>query len=413
MDLWITSLIAAVYVALGRLIVRIETAWSHVAFALLNLAVVFVFWFAEDSKGWFAAYLLLVMLQYGALCVWGHRPGWLPWIAFLVPIVILLLVRYPPLPLVATFSGPMARKLAKDPDYPRLIAPHFVGLSYIAFRCSYLVLEIRNGVVKRPGFWEYLGFAFFAPTLSVGPISPYSLHRRGFAATERPAIPVLPALLRVLVGTVKYKFLGPILNRVTYSGLLLDGYTHPWIDLPVAAVAYYLFLCCNFSGFCDIAIGGAGLMGIPVAENFNNPFAARNMKDFWNRWHITLSQWMRDVVFSPLSKALVRAFGPAHANHAIGLTILVVFLLIGIWHGAGWNYAAFGAACAMGVAANHYYTIALKRWLGKERFIAYNKNRFIHAIAVAMTFSYFSASLFLFANDGKAMREIFSSLPER
>ena len=413
MDWWLMVLIAAGYVAVGRWIVCTQAGWRHAVFGLLNVAVVFTFWFADGSKGWFVAYLLLVALQYGALSVWGHRAGWLPWIAFLVPIVILVLVRYPPLGLLAHFSASMARKLSEDPDYPRRIAPHFVGLSYIAFRCSYLVLEIRNGVVKRPGFCEYLGFAFFAPTLAVGPISPYSQHRLGFASSERPAIPVLPALLRVLVGTVKYKFLGPVLNRITYSGLLLDGYSHPWIDLPVAAVAYYLFLYCNFSGFCDIGIGGAGLMGIPVAENFNHPFAARNMKDFWNRWHITLSQWMRDVVFSPLSKTLVRALGPAQANHAIGLTILVVFLLVGIWHGAGWNYAAFGAACAVGVAANHYYTIALKQWLGKERFIAYNKNRFIHAIAVAMTFVYFSASLFLFANDGKAMREIFSALPGR
>ena len=114
--------------------------------------------------------------------------------------------------------------------------------------------------------------------------------------------------MRVLVGAVKFKFFGPLLNQLTYSGLLLDGHPHLWVDLPIAAVAYYLYLYCNFSGFCDIAIGGAGLMGIPVAENFANPFAARNMKDYWNRWHITLSLYMRDVVFSPLSKALVRSF---------------------------------------------------------------------------------------------------------
>ena len=101
-------------------------------------------------------------------------------------------------------------------------------------------------------------------------------------------------------------------------------------------VFYYLYLYCNFSGYCDMAIGAAGLIGIPVAENFNNPFAARNVKDFWNRWHITLSSYMRDVVFAPLSKNLVRAMGPAYANHAIALTITVVFLLVGVWHGVGW-----------------------------------------------------------------------------
>jgi D-alanyl-lipoteichoic acid acyltransferase DltB (MBOAT superfamily) len=201
-----------------------------------------------------------------------------------------------------------------------------------------------------------------------------------------------------------------LLNQLTYSGLLLDGHPHLWVDLPIAAVAYYLYLYCNFSGFCDIAIGGAGLMGIPVAENFANPFAARNMKDFWNRWHITLSQYMRDVVFSPLSKTLVRVVGPSRANHAIAATILVVFLLVGIWHGVTWNYAAFGVACGVGVAANHYYTVALKKRLGRERFAAYNRSRAIHAAAVTTTFLYVSASLFLFANDWDAMKTIVSRL---
>jgi D-alanyl-lipoteichoic acid acyltransferase DltB (MBOAT superfamily) len=212
----------------------------------------------------------------------------------------------------------------------------------------------------------------------------------------------------VLVGAVKYAFFGPLLNQLTYTGLLLDGHPHLLVDLPIAAVAYYLYLYCNFSGFCDIAIGGAGLMRFAVAENFANPFAARNVGEFWNRWHITLSQFMREVVFSPLSKALVQAFGPAQANHAIALAILVVFLLVGVWHGAGWNYLMFGVAHALGVGANHYYTIGLKKWLKKETYAAYNRSRTIHAMAVTLTFIYVTFSYFAFANDWDAMKNIFS-----
>jgi D-alanyl-lipoteichoic acid acyltransferase DltB (MBOAT superfamily) len=173
---------------------------------------------------------------------------------------------------------------------------------------------------------------------------------------------------------------------------------------------YYLYLYCNFSGFCDMAIGAAALIGIPVPENFDNPFAARNVKDFWNRWHITLSTWMRDVVFSPLSKFFVGKFGIKLADHAIALTITIVFLLVGIWHGVGWHFAAFGAAHALGVVANHYYTIFLKKKLGRDGFKAYNENRWIRAIAVALTFCYCAASLFLFANTFPEMKEIFAVL---
>ncbi len=161
-----------------------------------------------------------------------------------------------------------------------------------------------------------------------------------------------------------------------------------------------------------MAIGSAGLIGIHVKENFDNPLAARNVKDFWNRWHITLSQYMRDVVFVPLSKYLVRSFGPQNANHAIALAILVVFLSVGVWHGVGWQYAVFGAIHAGGVIANHYYTIWLKKRLGKAGFKAYNENRLITAIACGATFIYITVAFFFFANDFPTMKNIFNAISQ-
>ena len=218
------------------------------------------------------------------------------------------------------------------------------------------------------------------------------------------------ALVRVLVGAVKYKFLGPLADQLAYKGLLLDEHPHLWVDLPIAAVAYYLFLYCNFSGFCDIAVGTAGLMGVPVDENFNSPFSADSVKDFWNRWHITLSHYMRDVVFTPLCKALIGVFGPGQANQAIAAAIVVVFLLIGVWHGVGWNYAAFGAVHAFGVVTNHYYTIFMKRRLGAKRYAAYNRNPVVGVFAVALTFCFVAASMFFFANSRSEMGTMIQSL---
>jgi D-alanyl-lipoteichoic acid acyltransferase DltB (MBOAT superfamily) len=159
-----------------------------------------------------------------------------------------------------------------------------------------------------------------------------------------------------------------------------------------------------------MAIGAAGLIGIPVAENFDNPLAARNVREFWNRWHITLSTYMRDVVFAPLSKSLARVFGPANVNHAIALTIFIVFLLIGIWHGVGWNFAVFGAVHGIAVVTNHYYTLGLKRWLGRDGFKAYNANPLIRAVAVTITFCYCAASLLFFANNFTELKSLFSAL---
>jgi D-alanyl-lipoteichoic acid acyltransferase DltB (MBOAT superfamily) len=287
--------------------------------------------------------------------------------------------------------------------------PVIVGVSYLSFRCSRLVLEVRNGAVEKPGLWQYLGFAFFVPIIPLGPINTYANHRRGFEVAPWD-VPVGRAALRVLVGLVKYEFLGGICNQLSYANYLLNGHPHHWIDLPIAMSFYYLYLYLNFSGFCDMAIGAAALIGIPVLENFDNPLGARNMKEFWNRWHITLSQWMRDIVFAPLSKFLAGVMGPANVNHAIALSIFVVFLLIGIWHGVGWNFVLFGFFNALGVIANLYYTLGLKKWLGRERFKAYNENRWIHALAVAATFCYFAATLLFFANTVTQIKDIWDIL---
>ena len=399
----LTGLLA--YVLIGRLVMRqMSGAGRELIFAILNVAGVFFFLFYGGKEHFvlrFGIYLALIVGLYVALLLFAEKRGRWPWLAFFAPIAALIVVRYVP--------GDWYVALGHALGSTWRGVPNMIGISYLAFRCSRLILEIRNGAVKKPNFLEYLNFAFFLPTMPVGPINSYANFRRGFEA-QPYEVPVGRAALRILVGAVKYQFLGNLCNQLTYSGLLLDDHPHHWMDLPVAMLFYYLYLYLNFSGFCDMAIGAAALIGIPVPENFENPFAARNVKDFWNRWHITLSTWMRDVVFSPLSKFFVGRMGIHLADHAIALTITVVFLLVGIWHGAGWNFAAYGAAHALGVVTNHYYTIFLKKKLGRERFKAYNENRWIRAAAVVATFCYCGASLIFFANTFPQIKEIFSVL---
>ena len=385
------------YILIGRAAVLLLRGRTRdIAFGLLNVAALYVFFF-QDSPRRFAIYLGIVSLLYLVLVLFAKRSGAWPWLAFFAPILVLVTLRY-----IFPVAGPWLH-------LGTLTGLNLLGISYLAFRSSHLVLEVRNDIVPLPSYWQYLGFCFFAPTLSLGPINPYSNHLRGFAETPVD-LPEGRCLMRIVVGLVKFQFLGSYLNQLSYDGLLLDNHYHHFIDLPIASISYFLYLYCNFSGFCDVAIGAAGLMKIPVAENFQNPLAARNIKEFWNRWHITLSTYMRDVAFSPLSKFLVRLFGPRHANHAIAVTIVIIFIMIGIWHGVGWNFVAYGVFHAVGVAANHYYAIWLKKRLGRERFKAYIENREIHAVAVVMTFCYAAASLFLFANNFAEMRDIFASL---
>jgi D-alanyl-lipoteichoic acid acyltransferase DltB (MBOAT superfamily) len=396
-----------VYILASRLVMRsLGGGTREVVMALLNLTSVFFMFYDFRHLHFlrfFIYYVMIVVVQYVVFRLFSEsKTGWLRWLAFFCPIIFLIIIRYVPDQVFISLGHLFGRNLLGLP-------PISIGMSYLAFRCSRLVLEVQNGSVKKPGLWQYLNFAFFLPTMPVGPINTYANFRRGFEAVPWE-VPAGRAALRILVGWVKYQFLGALLKQLTYSGFLENGHLHHWIHLPIAMVFFYLYLYCNFSGFCDMAIGAAGLIGIPVPENFDNPLAARNMKEFWNRWHITLSVWMRDIVFSPLSKFLVRVMGMKLADHAIALAIVVTFLLVGIWHGVGWNFVAFGAAQALGVVTVHYYTIFLKRRLGRDGFKAYNANSWIHAVAVPLTFCYFAISLIFFACTFDQIKEIFRVL---
>jgi len=378
--------------------------------ALLNVGGVFYFLFYPSELHThksaviaFGIYLLIVLWQYVMLALFSAAKGTTFWLAFFTPIAVLVFTRYVPFQFYVTLAHALGKQIYNDP------VALLVGISYLAFRCSRLVLEVRNGLVKKPGFLEYVNFSFFLPTMSVGPINTFANFRLGFEALPLE-VPIGRCLLRCLVGYVKYEFLGSVFGQISYSEFLLNGHPHSWVALPIVMVFYYLYLYCNFSGFCDMAIGAAALIGIPVLENFENPFAARNMKEFWNRWHITLSQWMRDIVFAPLSKFLLRVMGPSRVNQAVPVAIFVVFMLIGIWHGVGWNYAVFGLFQVVGVVANFYYTNCLKKWLGRDGFRAYNENRWIHATAVSITFAYYAGSLIFFANSLPEIKEICRNL---
>jgi D-alanyl-lipoteichoic acid acyltransferase DltB (MBOAT superfamily) len=351
----------------------------------------------------FICYLLLAILNYWFL--WRAKQGKESWgtLALWFPIVVLILIKYIRLVSYPFNSALQAVSISN-------LSALFLGLSYLTFRLCHLVQEVRNEVVEMPTLSEYLSFSFYVPTLSVGPINPYSKYIASYRNPNRDRALKNRALLRILVGLTKYLFLAVILSQYTYSGLLLDGHPHEKIDLVIALFSYTLYLYCNFSGFCDMVIGVSGLLGIDVMENFNVPFAARNLQEFWANWHISLSTWLRDMMFTPMVKLLVRRFGSKSANNVIAFTICFVFIVIGMWHGVGINFALFGLSQGLGLAAVHYYTLFLKKKLGKQGFAAYRANRLIYAAGTVTTFVYFSLSLFLFANSWENMHQIFKVL---
>lgn len=359
--------------------------------------------YTEASLLFFSFYVLVTILHYFSLRR-IRRDGTLwPTVTFLGPILFLLYAKY-----AADYIIPFRSLLGRAGVAH--FAAFFIGISYLSFRLVHLAQEVRNELVEMPTIWEYLSFAFFVPTLSIGPINPYSKFIGSMRNPSREATPLIRSLLRIIIGFTKYLFLGSIVAQFTYGGLLRDGHPHAMIDLFIAIPAYAIYLYLNFSGFCDMVIGVSGLLEIQVMENFDRPFLSRNFQEFWTRWHISLSTWIRDLVFTPLSKSLMRRFGSKTANHVIAASIFISFIGVGIWHGKGWNFLIFGASQGLGLVVVHYYTVWLKKHLGREKFAAYRKNEVIRVVATIVTFAYFSLTLFLLANTWDQMITIKNAL---
>jgi D-alanyl-lipoteichoic acid acyltransferase DltB (MBOAT superfamily) len=403
--------VLAAYLAGARLALALpdRLRLRSILFALVNLSAVVAIWQVptESSPRTMAArmgaYLAVALVHYVLVAKLARAPGRWPWVAFAFPIVLLVALKY-----AAPLWRPLAAQAALDPDTIGLqLSLTFVGFSFMAFRMSSLVFEISSGVLEPPDLWSYLGYCFFVPTLAVGPINPASVHLQSLKEPSPEVTPVATCLLRILVGAVKYLLLGGALAHLTFADLVLDGHPHHRIDFVVSSVAYYLYLYCNFSGFCDMAIGASGLLGIKVVENFRAPLLARNIKDFWSRWHISLSEYVRTVLFTPLSTGLARRWGPENVTHAVAAALFITFFLTGVWHGAGLNFALFGMLHGGAIVTHHYYSQFLRKRLGRERLKAYEANQWIRGMAVVATFAFVTLTFVVFANDLEGLKRLF------
>lgn len=337
----------------------------------------------ENSLKVFAIYAIALIINFFAL-KYTPRYGWLSaWVKFL-PIGYLVAYK-----IVVPYNGFA-----------------LLGVSYLCLRLLRFNVDYKNEIFGQPPLSRYLGFCFFYPSFIVGPINKFS----EFDSQSKLDLDVIyTSLFRIVVGLGKYFVLGLIISRLNFTNLWSDGRLHGGFDFLVSSIAYFLYLYCNFSGFVDIMLGTARLCGVVLPENFDNPFSSRNIKEFWNRWHMTLSVLARDMIFTPLSKFLVRIFGPSHLNWSIAISILCTFLLVGIWHGNGLNFVLFGAWHGVGLALNHGYTVVLKKRLGKK-LRDYEKNRWITSVAIFSNFIFVSLSMFFFENNWSEMKVILNNL---
>jgi alginate O-acetyltransferase complex protein AlgI len=351
-----------------------------------------------------AAFLLF---GYGALAI--RERGWLKGAAWSIPAVIVAYV--------------WLKKYTFLPDRFFLHFPYFtLGLSYIFFRILHLLIEAGEGAgveeKRHVGPGAYLLYTLNFTTLISGPIQRYDEFARDQFALQ--PLPLEPSeiglqLERIIRGLFKVNVLALLLHMMQENGL--EQLTQPVsIDHKLFAaiqftIAYPLFLYANFSGYIDIVIALARLMRIRLPENFDRPFSASSFLDFWNRWHITLSTWLKTYVYNPLLLALMRRISSLSLQPFLGvLCFFVTFFLIGVWHGRTSEYIVFGILQGGGVALNKLWQLWLTGILGRKTYKELAKNAIYVAFGRGLTFSWFAFTMFWFWANWKQIGTIFSAI---
>jgi len=236
--------------------------------------------------------------------------------------------------------------LLKDPDLFKSLNPfngnpiRIIGISYIVFRGMTFVLEVAPG--DRINVITFVNYMLFFPTLLAGPIERY----QRFDASTAQQLPwdasAYHALNRVLNGFIKKFVIADNLMELGIFSMTAPGNDFSTPMLWIGALLMLTILLLDFSGYCDIVIGIAALMGFKLVENFNFPLMAKNLQDFWSRWHMSLGSVIQDYVFSPLSKVVITRMGREQQMYGIASIYVIAMVLVAMWHGTTWGFLIFG-----------------------------------------------------------------------
>lgn len=219
-----------------------------------------------------------------------------------------------------------------------------LGLSYITFQViSYLVDVGRGAIFAEKDLVKFTTYVLFFPKLVSGPITRYEPFREQVSTLDPASIDVAGGLRRVLIGAVKRLLIANQLGVVANAVFNLPTPNVEPHFAWLALLAYSLQIYFDFSGYTDVALGLGKIIGITLPENFNYPYIAQSISDFWRRWHITLSTWFREYVFYPLERRRIR-----FTNQQIHLVI--VFLLTGLWHGPTLTFLFWGLLHGLAIA---------------------------------------------------------------
>jgi alginate O-acetyltransferase complex protein AlgI len=232
----------------------------------------------------------------------------------------------------------------------------WLGFSYIAFRLIHTIRDRQSGKLPAVNLQEYVNYVIFFPAVTAGPIDRLERFVTDLRTpSDMDASQFLDGGQRLAFGLFKKFVLADALalialNAVNATQVTSGGWT--WVLL--YAFSFQIFL--DFSGYTDIAIGLGCWLGINLPENFNHPYLKPNLTQFWNNWHMTLTQWFRAYYFNPLTRAMRGSKKPLPAWFILLFTQVTTMVLIGMWHGITWSFIVWGLWQGIGLFVQNRYS---------------------------------------------------------
>ena len=244
--------------------------------------------------------------------------------------------------LALTWNGAMKDyQLGSAIDVPHFLIP--LGISFFTFEFIHYLVDMYLGKVGRKAtLLDFSLFAFFFPSLVSGPVKRFQIFQQQAEEVERFQVSYLAeGLRRITLGVAKKLIVADTANLFVRPLILPELYSRPMIWF--AMYAYGVKIYYDFAGYTDIAIGCAQLLGFRLPENFEGPYWQPNIQKFWNRWHMSLSSWIRDYIYFPLGGSKV-------SETRVLMNLIIVMTICGLWHGANWNFVVWGLWNGLGLA---------------------------------------------------------------
>lgn len=268
----------------------------------------------------------------------------------------------------------------------------FIGLSYLNFKAIQMIIEIYDGAIDKVNFFTYIYFLLFFPTLSSGPIDRYRRFEENLNITvsrEEYINDYLYVGIRKLFIGLGYKFvLAYLINTLWKSKIptdvtFLNGLNYMY--------AYSLYLFFDFAGYSSFAVGTSYIIGIKTPDNFNKPFLSKDMKEFWTRWHISLSRWFGDYIYSRILLSSMRKKRFKSRFAAAHFAQIITMLVMGIWHGLYGFYIVYGLYQGVVLVLTD---ILQRKW---KYYKKHKKDKWFQYVQIVLNFQVVCFGLLLFS----------------